>query len=630
MKAWKILWFLSVFALFLVPAARAESIKLPLTLDMQMLRSLIVRQAYPLAGEKASLVNQQQGCNQITLFAPQVSTDRGYLRFQSKVLINWGSAVMGSCVTPLHWEGSIVLWQRPRVNAQWQLSFETVNSIVLDKQNKQTTVVDLVWSLLKDHVHGYLNRIAIDLAPPVNDMKACLLPMFGPEHQQKGQRFLASMRPEPPMVHPDGVQVNILAEIETTGQKAEPAPLPSQQGYARIIELWHAWDAFLLFQLKQFTDAPLTDEDRRTLLDAMLTARYEFTDAVAEERLSNEFIRGQFLNGWNQLAPVFRNHLYNRKRNNLLGYLAYFTASDALRILDQLGPSIGIEISEDGFRRLAALISPEPFDQDSSPSEVDPKLRKVLGLDPLPESPLPADKPIPIPTQDDNEPTSCLPPPLWHGLAAFFSPAQALAAMEPGGQSADEIRRWTAELTPADALLPKVREVLQAAAARQFDRLSQPANKENWFTRMTMASAWQESCFRQFYINNKAITFLLSSNNSSVGIMQVNELVWRGVYNTKQLRWNIAYNSMAGCEILSLYLRDYLLKTKSPVDLNSLKGQRFLAAWLYALYNGGPGQRNSFLARYNGGKLLRAEKLFLDKFEALGDSEWINRVHCLP
>ncbi len=630
MRAWKHCLLLLAALLFLAPAIRAESIALPLTLDLSMLRSLIVRQAYPLAGEKASLVNQEQGCSQIVLSAPQVSTDRGFLRFQTKVQIKWGSAVMGSCVSPVQWEGSVLLWQRPQINERWQLSFQTANSVVLDKQHKQTKVIDLIWSLLKDHVHSYINRIAIDLAPPVNDMKASLLPMFGPEHQQKGLRFLASMRPEAPLLHPDGVQVNIRAEIETSGARAEPAPILDQERYARVLELWHTWDAFLIFQLKQFTDAPLTDEDRRILLDAMLSARYEFTDAIGENRLSNEFIRGQFLNGWSQLAPVFRNHLYNRKRNNLLGYLAYFTAHDALRILDQLGPSIGIEISEEGFRRLAALISPEPMEPDRPASEVDPKLRKVLGLDPLPESPLPAEQPIPLPASEDNEPTSSRPAIPWRGLAAFFSPAQAMATTMPANQIPAEIRDWTAEFTPADTLLPKVREVLQAAATRQFDKLTTPANKEAWFTRMTMASAWQESCFRQFYINNRAVTFLLSSNNTSVGIMQVNEQVWRGVYNTKQLRWNIMYNSAAGCEILSLYLRDYLLKSRPPMDLNSLTGQRFLAAWLYALYNGGPAQRQGFLNRYNSGKLNRVERLFLDKFDAMGNSDWMQRVYCLP
>ena len=622
---------LAALCLLVAAGVRAESLRLPLTVDLPLLRTLIVQQAYPIPGEKASILNMGQGCNQIALLSPRVSVDQGYLRYQTGVAIKWGTPVMGACVTPFTWEGSVVLWQRPRINGQWQLSFETVNSVVLDTTGRQIKAVDLLWNLIKDHVHGYLGRIAINLAPPVQDMQASLLPMFGPGQQAMGQRFLASMRPEQPVVQADGVQLHILAEIDLPPRTEAPPPAPvNQQDYARVIELWHSWDAFLIFQLKQFTEYPLSEDDRQILLDTMLTARYEFSSAIAEQQVSTEFIRGQFLRGWTQLAPVFRNHLPKRRKNNLLGYLAFFTASDALRVLDQLGPAVGLEINADGFRRLAAMISPTPYQEaDPDSEEVDPELRKALGLDPLPEEELPSDQPVPVTEPTDREPTSCAPPAGWRHLAGLFAPAQAWAA-GTGQASREDIRRWTAELTPADTLLPRVQEVLQEAAARQHQRLAKGAGRTDWFDRMVLASAWQESCFRQFHIDRNTITFLLSYNNTSVGIMQVNEKVWRGVYNTRQLRWNIAYNSRAGCEILSLYLRDYLLKKKAPMDLTSAKGQRFLAGWLYALYNGGPGQRNPFVSRYNSGKMYRSEQLFLAKYDTVVKGNWMDRVHCLP
>jgi len=627
------LWMLYFVGAWLLIASQAqgEPVQLPLTMDMPLLRSLIVQQAYPLPGEKANIFNLAQECNQIILSTPQITEERGTIRFQTKVQLKWGTPVMESCLAPFVWEGSVVLWQRPRVNAQWQLSFETINSAVLDKNGRPMKAVDLLWNLIKDHVHGYLNKITVNLAPPVNDMKACLLPMFARDHQNMAQRFFASMRPDHPSLQPDGLRVNILAEIDLPRQNSTNAPVPqhNQQNYARVIELWHTWDDFLILQLKQFTDAPLTEADRRILLDTMLTVRYEFADAIEQERLSNPFIRGQFLWSWNQLAPVFRNHLHNRSKTNILGYLAFFTANDALRILDQLGPEVGIEISADGFRRLAAMISPEPFDQPKPSTETDQKLRKVLGLEPLPDAPLPEDKTIPAPAMEESDPTSRELPFHWHGLEEFFSVSQALAG-ETDQLFQAEIKKWTAELTPPSVLLPKVCNVLQTAADRQQNKLASPANTTDWFEKMTLAAAWQESCFRQFHINNKAITYLLSSNRTSVGILQVNEQIWHGVYNIQQLRWNITYNSQAGCEIMGLYLRDYLQEEKPLVDLSTPQGQRFLAAWLYALYSGGPGQRKPFLNRYKSEKLFRSEQLFLAKFDTLHETEWVNSVHCLP
>ncbi len=630
MRSLRIFYLVTAWML-IASQAQGELLQLPLTLDMVLLRSLIVQQAYPLTGEQASILNHADSCNQITLSTPQITEERGQIRFQTKVQLKWGTPIMESCLAPFTWEGSVVLWQRPRVNAQWQLSFATINSAVLDKNGRPMQAVDLLWNLIKDHVHEYLNKITVNLAPPINEMKICLLPMFDRDHQNMAQRFFASMRPDHPSVQPDGLRVNILAEIELPRQElpSEPVPQPNQQDYSRVIGLWHTWDNFLILQLKHFTDAPLTEADRRTLLDTMLTVRYEFTDAIEHDRLSNPFIRRQFLWSWNQLAPVFRNHLQNRSKTNILGYLAFFTAHDALQILDRLGPAVGIEISADGFRRLAAMISPEPFDPTKPATEADQKLRKVLGLEPLPDTPLPADKPIPLPTIEENDPTSRDNPFHWQGLEKFFSIPQVLAG-EPDQLSQTEIKKWTAELTPSSVLLPKVCDVLQAAAERQQKKLANSANTAEWFEKMTLAAAWQESCFRQFHINNKAITYLLSSNRTSVGVLQVNEQIWHGVYNIRQLRWNINYNSQAGCEIMALYLRDYLHEEKPPIDVSTPQGQRFLAAWLYALYNGGPGQLKPFLNRFRAEKLFRSEQLFLAKFDTVKGEEWGNRVHCLP
>lgn len=621
---------LLAFFIFLPSMLRGESLTLPLTLDMPLLRSLVVSQAYPLAGEQASVLHQGQGCRRITLSAPQLSEDQGYLRFQTTVHLVWGTSVFDSCLTPLQWEGSVVLWQRPRIDGQWKLSFETINSAVLDRNGRPIQVAALLWNLIKDHVHAYLGTISVNLAPPVDDIKNSLLPMFAFDHQERAERFLASMRPAAPLLHSEGIRVNIQAEIDLIlpEDPLPHEPVASREDLARILELWQAWDAFLILQLKQFTDAPLTPLDQHILLDTMLTVRHDFIEAIAWESISNAFIRRQFLWGWKQLQPIFRRHLDHRSSTGLLGYLAFFTASDALLILDQLGPAAGIEISEDGFRRLAALISSEPFDR-TPVYHADPQLRQVLGLEPLPETPLPIEIPFPAPEALESDPTSNWRAIPWSDFLDLFRLSSALAA-SPGGISRKDIESWTAELTPPVVLLPKVSDILHHSAAEQRKKLTSPVHREGWFETMTIATAWQESCFRQFHVQNKKITYLLSSNNTSVGLMQINEKVWRGVYNIEQLRWNTEYNSQAGCEILRLYLQDYVLKEKSPLDISTPEGQRFLAGWLYSLYNGGPSQRRLFPPRYTADKLFRSERLFLAKFDAAIDSAWMEQVRCLP
>nr|WP_240191643.1 lytic transglycosylase domain-containing protein [Desulfoprunum benzoelyticum] len=143
---------------------------------------------------------------------------------------------------------------------------------------------------------------------------------------------------------------------------------------------------------------------------------------------------------------------------------------------------------------------------------------------------------------------------------------------------------------------------------------------------MIPAIAWQESCFRQFVVRDDKLTYLLSYNNSSVGLMQVNTRVWRGVYDLERLRWDIRYNAAAGCEIATLYLKDYALRER--------KGQKkpdneTIAHLVYAMYNGGPGQYRKYLERQRNGKLYASDKLFQEKFKWVSAADWGKISKCL-
>ena len=195
--------------------------------------------------------------------------------------------------------------------------------------------------------------------------------------------------------------------------------------------------------------------------------------------------------------------------------------------------------------------------------------------------------------------------------------------------SLNEIRGWTAEATSNDVLLKKVRKVLEEVAGKQHKNLKPPTGDTAWFDTMITATAWQESCFRQFHVKKDKVTYLLSYNQTSVGLMQVNERIWRGIYDRQQLRWNVRYNARAGSEILTLYLNRYINRAKTSVNLSSNSGKRFLAVWLYSLYNGGPSQLKKLPKRHREKKIYQSEQLFLAKYDQVQGGGWINRVDCL-
>ena len=146
------------------------------------------------------------------------------------------------------------------------------------------------------------------------------------------------------------------------------------------------------------------------------------------------------------------------------------------------------------------------------------------------------------------------------------------------------------------------------------------------FKKLIPAMAWQESCFRQFVTKNKKLTYLLSYNQTSVGLMQINERVWRGVYDRSRLRWDIRYNALVGCEIVDLYLRKYALKHslwENGADMN------LLSRVLYAMYNGGPSQYKKFLVRESKGKHYRSDRLFFEKLQWARKGKWERINDCL-
>ena len=146
------------------------------------------------------------------------------------------------------------------------------------------------------------------------------------------------------------------------------------------------------------------------------------------------------------------------------------------------------------------------------------------------------------------------------------------------------------------------------------------------FHQLIQAMAWQESCFRQFVVKDKKLTYLLSYNQSSVGLMQINERVWRGMFNRESLRWDIDYNARAGCRITALYLQKYALRDKK---LSQKIDNKTMARLVYAMYNGGPSQYGKFLDRLKRNKLYQSDELFWEKYQWVSSGDVGKVSKCL-
>jgi len=105
--------------------------------------------------------------------------------------------------------------------------------------------------------------------------------------------------------------------------------------------------------------------------------------------------------------------------------------------------------------------------------------------------------------------------------------------------------------------LPKVHQLLNETTISTFDTNNLEAQYRKLYHDMYMllATAWQESCWRQF-IRTDGKVKAITSSTGPVGLMQVNRKVWRGLYDPGNLETDIAYNANAGSKILLHYFID--------------------------------------------------------------------------
>jgi len=628
-KYWKRTYFCALMLICILWSSdrafgATETVILPVNLEYPFIRSALVNQLYKAPGERAIVIDEAQDeCVHIELWAPEVSRERSTIKVGNNIIIRAGVPILGNCVGSFEWRGYIEVLQRPVLDEKsWQARFEIIDSRVYNVRRKPETIVGRFWNLIKTHVHPYLDQMRIELAPPLKEMKTVLPLVFAPEQRRAVDLWLGTIKPGPVRVEESGVKVNLLLDVEASPQPSVPAAELSPSEIERLAHAWETWDAFFVFEIEALIGQPITGVERRDLLEMLLENRHDFFQALDNRSIGPDLVRRQFVRTWQRLAQILRKYLVNRKPLPAFSYLAFFTASDALVVLDKLGPSLGLEISRDGLIRLARLLSTDATDPILSYSYLlDPGLREFLGLGPpIDESGPTSDlQELDLPLEPEK---NSLIDDRRSWLVRFLFP-QAWAKPP---DVLDQVKQWIPPARNANPYIGKVRTLLDGAADTLLAADPLTGEDNSFFHRLLLATAWQESCWRQFIVQDGKLRYLISYNRSSVGLMQINERVWRGIYRVESLRWNIGYNVKAGTEILNLYLRTFALKEinpRTPAELDTV------AQVAYAMYNGGPGQLKKFMERKRGNALYKSDRLFLEKYTAAKAGRFTELAHCL-
>jgi hypothetical protein len=319
-------------------------------------------------------------------------------------------------------------------------------------------------------------------------------------------------------------------------------------------------------------------------------------------------VRRIFLSVWSRLRAIVRATAI-QPTNDLprsLRYVVFLAAGDALATIDAVAPAAGLDFSADGLRRLAKSLDPgftgDPLQQTD---DADARLQQLFRVRDPDAPPRPPRRTVPASSGN------------WLG---------------PRPAYASEVDEWTRLDVRLDRWVPTVDELpvyratvdrlLTVAAERSLDPEALDERFDGLFHHLVKATAWQESCWRQFVPRGNTVT-ALESPTGDVGLMQVNVRIWRGFFSVSRLRWNAAYNAGAGAEILEQLLVRYG-RREARTGLDNA------ARATYSAYQGGPARyrryRTATAASYGGA----VDRAFWQKYQAVAAGTAEERVLCLP
>lgn len=598
----KVILYATLFVAMIIKPipAKAETVTIPVFLDYQQWQLLMIRDDFKGPNNTEQYLLDDDGCTSITFSEPRLSAEGELLRVDAKILATIGVSAIGSCKVITRWTGRTAVTGKPSLVKDQPLSVAfKVQEARLYDQKGNLLKDGLVLQAVKEQLHLLLSRYKLDLKPEIDPFKALLpyfLPRFPADHL-KG--MIDSLRIGHLVLRSNGLDVRLLIDAETVA-KAGPEPALSELEIQQLEQRYRSWDAFLTFVIKEVATATRSKELRDALLEILLDGRYQFKSILVKPRQSaTDPVKQLFGRSWEKLMPVMREISVQSPEQNLLPFLSFITAADALNALDRLGPSLGLDISVDGLRRLARILNSDPsIDPLKYQDEIDPVIQQLFDFGMSGKI---------IQQKKSNGFNFQLIRPVY------------------AANLRNRLNHWVpidAELKP---YLFEIRNLLLEEADSRIRSSSIDHEYARIYQKLVLAAAWQESCWRQYIIKNRKVVPLISGTGD-IGLLQINEKVWRGFYSPSKLRWDITYNARAGSEILFKFMVNYALKQKEHKYGGGLSN---LARATYSAYNGGPSQ----VSRYRKKDVPAAHKkidiAFWEKYQQVHQGQELNVAQCL-
>jgi hypothetical protein len=543
--------FLTLCCLVLsASGAAAGRLEIPLRIPLDPIRQAISTQLAA-SSARPNVIYREGPCRYLNLETPKLDAFDGQLRFAGPGSATLGVELFGNCQNGAVWRGTMQFTLVPRLDAAGRLRLRIVDS----RLTNAAGAAGFIWDLSKRYLHPRLERFSYDIGASRALLQEIMRSAAPPAHSAELELALTQLQVLEPRVETTHIVVPIAIDLPDAWLTAPPpaggssAPLTEAELEA-LDKALQPWDAFLAYSIKQIA---LDNEDsvlRKRLFTLLLESRYQLSAILSgDATTAGDPIRTLFLDAWSELRAILAD----------ARYALFLDAGDALMALDRAAPGLGMTLSVDGLRQLARSLRPgdtgDPLAYDWA---VDPQLARLFDVEDIPKA----------------EPS----PPGRSWLDLFITRAHAAS----GTAEKPALDRWVPTRTELAAYETRVGDLLQKTSALELRRANLAAPYDKIYHYLMPATALIESCWRQYELRAGKVSYLRSAAGS-VGIMQINQRVWRGFYDVERLRWDTAYNTRAGAQILMRYMKDYAIPyAERTGDLNHVPRAA------YAVYNAGP------------------------------------------
>jgi hypothetical protein len=566
-----------LFTLLVLNAAQAAEVEIPLRLPMDAIRDAL-----------ASRVAYREGpCRYLKLQAPpSLAGEEGKLKLSAPASAALGLDLLGNCQNAVEWRGTMQFTLEPLVDAAGRLRLRIVDSQLVDAGGSPS--VGFIWELSKRYVHPQLERFAYDLARPRAELLQLVHGAAPAPYGQQLEEVIKNLSMQQPQVEATAITLPIRLDVPDAWLAAAPAAAPAapltDSEMEALEQALQPWDAFLVYTIKQLARDTGDPSLRPRLFALLLDSRYRLSAILAgDEPAGDDALHRLFVDAWTDLRAIVADAERSGLRDgSLLRYAAFLDAGDALVTLDRAAPALRLRPSADALRQLARSLQPGAAgDPLAFGWAVDPELGTLFGVPAIPE-----------------------PQPRRSFLDLFIR--SALAAPETPA-----LDRWVPGAGELDLYEEQINRVLGDAAKTELARVPLSAPYDAIYLKLVPATALIESCWRQYVKRGGRVSYL-RSGSGSIGIMQINQRVWRGFYDRERLRWSTAYNVRAGTQILMRYLKDYAIPyaTKSGDPSDAPRA-------VYAVYNAGPRAVGRFAKENAHPREKRVDGHFWDLYRAI-------------